>query len=557
MAQLRHNNDDGFPIAFLSGYDDFLENVGSGIPMLSLVLIGGSTNRTYENATIPVHEKTFYLHTEKYNMLREMETTHPTTYGDVCVGIMKLMVASRELYDYFNMIIFHNGHFTFNIEFLPSCAVKVTIFVKSNVRLKHFNCIIDKKYGMVEDFKPRSFKDTNTLIQRVMGNWELEKKYLFPMRCGDEGWWSPLMSVALNNDDYNHFPHQMYVLTSRITQIILELLNQCRSVAIIINKEDGYHLISALSYHNMDIFASDVYPSDANILGIVHVDLVISVMGVTNSHIFGNKTLNLYYDNTVLFDNDIQVLQGYSGKNNIPSIMCQVDEYKPNLQKIVIPIAKTEDTNLIHDQCAQSSPLYRYLCGEAVGLYKPPNVDNIPECPVCMEKLTHPITVVSCGHKFCQSCLNSWLMKENKRTCPTCRSEVETVDAPKPNSTCTAPLLVRCIMISYLMKHIMDGFKQGVLQIIQVPSEYSMETMFKSLPLEYKFCIFKEQPEMNRKSILAWKNLRNQPTALIIPEDNEDAYFFFDDVEYDLSVVTNGFSFRNSSARVIRHFSSY
>ena len=52
-------------------------------------------------------------------------------------------------------------------------------------------------------------------------------------------------------------------------------------------------------------------------------------------------------------------------------------------------------------------------------------VDNHLSCSVCSEILVFPSTVVTCGHTFCNLCIEKW----NKRSedCPICRSKIDDI----------------------------------------------------------------------------------------------------------------------------------
>lgn len=45
-------------------------------------------------------------------------------------------------------------------------------------------------------------------------------------------------------------------------------------------------------------------------------------------------------------------------------------------------------------------------------------ITDILTCPICMEYLKRPCET-SCGHAFCEYCLNKWLERSDK--CPSCR----------------------------------------------------------------------------------------------------------------------------------------
>jgi hypothetical protein len=51
-------------------------------------------------------------------------------------------------------------------------------------------------------------------------------------------------------------------------------------------------------------------------------------------------------------------------------------------------------------------------------------------CPICQEVLSSPnsnggntgvISVFPCGHRFHRGCINMWIQKNSKNTCPICR----------------------------------------------------------------------------------------------------------------------------------------
>nr|XP_016846333.1 PREDICTED: zinc finger protein RFP-like [Anolis carolinensis] len=52
-------------------------------------------------------------------------------------------------------------------------------------------------------------------------------------------------------------------------------------------------------------------------------------------------------------------------------------------------------------------------------------------CPICLEYYKEPVMIISCGHNFCQSCLDQcW--EEKEASCPQCREKVQERDI-RPN----------------------------------------------------------------------------------------------------------------------------
>ncbi len=51
-------------------------------------------------------------------------------------------------------------------------------------------------------------------------------------------------------------------------------------------------------------------------------------------------------------------------------------------------------------------------------------VDKVTEdhhCTICTSILTDPVLTECCGQHFCDGCLNNWLKRSSKKTCPHCR----------------------------------------------------------------------------------------------------------------------------------------
>ena len=49
--------------------------------------------------------------------------------------------------------------------------------------------------------------------------------------------------------------------------------------------------------------------------------------------------------------------------------------------------------------------------------------EELDNCPICFEKVDNYQKIIKCQHKFCNNCLQKWLL-ENNSTCPICRIEL-------------------------------------------------------------------------------------------------------------------------------------
>lgn len=48
--------------------------------------------------------------------------------------------------------------------------------------------------------------------------------------------------------------------------------------------------------------------------------------------------------------------------------------------------------------------------------------DNISDCSICI--ITKSNIITSCEHQYCKTCLDEWLNKQNKKSCPYCRNNL-------------------------------------------------------------------------------------------------------------------------------------
>jgi hypothetical protein len=53
-----------------------------------------------------------------------------------------------------------------------------------------------------------------------------------------------------------------------------------------------------------------------------------------------------------------------------------------------------------------------------------PNEDPELECPICFEKIGPIKCHIGCEHPFHEECIKTWIINNNKTTCPICRNNV-------------------------------------------------------------------------------------------------------------------------------------
>ncbi|CAG0900319.1 unnamed protein product [Cyprideis torosa] len=76
-------------------------------------------------------------------------------------------------------------------------------------------------------------------------------------------------------------------------------------------------------------------------------------------------------------------------------------------------------------------------------------IDPVPEslkCPICLNLPLDAVLLSPCGHTVCESCARRWLLKERKRTCPSCKARTS-YDSRFPNHMVrgvVGELRVRC-----------------------------------------------------------------------------------------------------------------
>lgn len=84
--------------------------------------------------------------------------------------------------------------------------------------------------------------------------------------------------------------------------------------------------------------------------------------------------------------------------------------------------------NINNDPRYQISPSFAQAYGInsriLVHHYKIPNDDLDLECPICYENIGDIKCHIGCNHYFHETCIKTWIIDQNKVTCPICRNNV-------------------------------------------------------------------------------------------------------------------------------------
>lgn len=90
---------------------------------------------------------------------------------------------------------------------------------------------------------------------------------------------------------------------------------------------------------------------------------------------------------------------------------------------------------------------------------------HIPDCPICMNKLSpsggegDPIKTV-CGHTFHAKCLDTWLGGDCHNQCPMCRAVLK-----KPTlKVSVCPTIIDRVTVAILRPILNDFFERGLLR---------------------------------------------------------------------------------------------
>ena len=91
---------------------------------------------------------------------------------------------------------------------------------------------------------------------------------------------------------------------------------------------------------------------------------------------------------------------------------------------------------------------------------------HIPDCPICMNKLSPSggegeITETKCGHHFHSGCLDTWLMDGRNTQCPLCR---ETLIKPILTVSMFPPSLIDQLPPAILRPILKDFYDRGLLR---------------------------------------------------------------------------------------------
>ena len=85
------------------------------------------------------------------------------------------------------------------------------------------------------------------------------------------------------------------------------------------------------------------------------------------------------------------------------------------------------------------------------------NLDDLLECPVCLERLGISSKVLPCQHVFCRRCLEKWARTHAELTCPECRVRVNASIDELPSNILLNRILERVCQISQQPVAATDG----------------------------------------------------------------------------------------------------
>ena len=55
-------------------------------------------------------------------------------------------------------------------------------------------------------------------------------------------------------------------------------------------------------------------------------------------------------------------------------------------------------------------------------------IEEDHNCPICLDVFYKPVRLATCGHNFCDNCLNEGAIIANQRRCPLCRAPFTLAD---------------------------------------------------------------------------------------------------------------------------------
>lgn len=576
----RITNDDGYPIALFFGYDAFVESMQSSHYQELMQRVIDTTPKPQHEPygkTVPVHSARFELDniiledTLTKEVISSMNNVNPTC-AENCKFAFMIMVMSKGIYDYMNMILFHIDHVVVKAQLYGS-TLEVTLRAETNVELKRLNSVICHT-PVIHFGAPKIEKLSDMRTKLDNDGYEADYRQLFSVVCGTEGYYSPMLAVALDIEQYANLPRHVNFITPRPMTMLLMLLKNCKSIAVVC--DDGpvvFNVFLVLKDHDMTKCIEDVYTPTKTVVGVMHRDLVVSLDGAFNNHIVGRNTLILHQDEDVK-PTDLKrgyghVWSGISNGLQMAKYMTNVDTCEPESVKIVaMPIPKTSKDMETIDERSETindpkNAVFRYLCGETIEYYEPPAGDDkeFEECAVCMLPMKCPITIGKCGHKFCQSCIEKWIGEEEKRSCPTCRSTELKLTPPPPNAKLVTPLLTKSIVFANIAFLIDDCAKRGLHHVLELPSietcnlvDAFLKGMYKD---EYKTHVYNNLGDdetllgklKRHKAIAKWRETKTLPAILL---NCNEKTLFIDDIDFETIMLTTNFKLRMKTSKSIR-----
>ena len=87
-------------------------------------------------------------------------------------------------------------------------------------------------------------------------------------------------------------------------------------------------------------------------------------------------------------------------------------------EKAELELSKAVSVKSAQDSSGACEALFKDVLGNLRDF-----LDGQLQCSICNEIFVYP-SIVSCGHTFCEDCIESWKKKQESPTCPICRADV-------------------------------------------------------------------------------------------------------------------------------------